>query len=397
MESALAGQFRQHIAQTSPQPIGIEVVRAAGIYLYGPEGQRWIDFISGICVNNLGHGHPAVLAAIRQQSEAYLHPLVYGEGIMAPQVQYAVRLCELLDERLQTVYFVNSGAEAVEGAMKVARKYTGRPGIVACHQSYHGSTYGALTATGNDWMKAGYGPFLPGITHIPFNDFEALQAIDEQTAAFLVEPIQGAGGMVVPQPGYLQAAHRRCQEVGALMILDEIQTGFGRTGHLFAHQGMGFVPDILLLAKALGGGLPLGAFISSREIMSVIQRNPPLGHLTTYGGHPLSCAAGLAFLNALLDSRAMEQVQPLEDLMLSLLKHPGIVELRGMGLMYALLLKNASRAEQLRKAALQRGLLTIGFLGIDNGLRISPPLNMSLAEMNQACQILLECLDMTEG
>lgn len=392
-QSRLTDHFLAHVAQTSPEPIGITVDRAEGIYLYGPEGQRWIDMISGICVSNVGHGAPEVIAAIKAQSEAYLHPMVYGEAVMQPQVNLARRLVALLGAPFESVYFGNSGAESIEGAMKVARKYTGRSKILACHNAYHGSTYGALSVTGNAWMKEGYGPFLPEVQHIRFNAFEDLSRIDLQTAAIVIEPIQGAGGVVLPKPGYLQAVARRCREVGALMVLDEIQTGLGRTGALFAHQGMGFQPDILVLAKGLGGGLPLGAFITSREIMSVIQRDPPLGHLTTYGGHPLCCAAGLAALEKTLNEGLVARVSSLEQVLLATLRHPDVRELRGKGLMYALLLKDRAHAERVRKAALAQGLLTIGFLSIAHGLRLTPPLVMTPEQMREACHLLLQALD----
>lgn len=387
----LRKQFIDHVAQTSEMPIGIEVERAEGIWLYGPNGEKWMDFIAGICVNNIGHGVPEVLEAILDQSQKYLHPLVYGEVIMAPQVQYAHMLTECLSPGLETVYFVNSGAEAIEGAMKIAKKFTGRSKLVSCLNGYHGSTHGALSVTGYAEKKKGYGPLLPQITHIPFNELTALEEIDEYTAAIVIEPIQGAGGMIVPDDGYLLAVKQRCEQVGALMILDEIQTGFGRTGHLFAHQGMGFEPDILVLAKAMGGGLPLGGFISSRKIMSVIETNPILGHLTTYGGHPLCCAAGKALLTYIIEHELCDRVSQLEQILRARLQVPG-VKLRGHGLMYALLLEDFEKAEGLRKKALENGLLTIGFLHIPNGLRITPPLTITTEEMHHACDIILSSL-----
>lgn len=389
----LKQSFLQYIAQTSPEPIGIIVEHAKGIYLYGSNGQKWIDFISGICVSNVGHGAPEVLAAIQKQSTKYLHPMVYGEAIMSPQVQFAKQLTDLLDKRLETVYFGNSGAESIEGAMKVARKFTRRQKILSCFNSYHGSTYGALSVTGNAWMRKGYGPFLPEVAHIRFNSFEDISLITEEVAGIVIEPIQGAGGIVLPKDGYFDALRKQCDKVGALLILDEIQTGFGRTGHLFAHQGMGFVPDILVLAKGLGGGLPLGAFITSRKIMSVIQRDPPLGHLTTYGGHPLSCAAGIAALNKMLDEKLLTNIPSLNKCLLEKLQHPSIQELRGMGLMYALILKDRSEAERVRIKALENGLLTIGFLSIENGLRLTPPLIMTIEEMKRSCEILVDAMN----
>ncbi|MEL6672681.1 MAG: aspartate aminotransferase family protein [Bacteroidota bacterium] len=387
--------FLRYTAQTSPLPMGIPVSRAAGIYLYGPNGERWVDFISGICVSNLGHGVPEIIQAIQQQSEAYLHPMVYGEAIMAPQVQYARRLGEILGPRLESVYFLGSGAEAVEGALKVAKKYTGRAELLGFFGSYHGSTHGALSVSDGQAKRAAYAPLLPESKLIPYNDHAALAEITEKTAGVIIEPIQGAGGMVVPDEGYLQAVQARCREVGALMILDEIQTGFGRTGALFAHQTLGLEPDILLLAKSLGGGLPLGAFLTRQEVMQVIRENPVLGHLTTFGGHPLCCASGLAALEVLLGQPILEGMSAREKLMKSCLQHPAIQDLRGRGLMYALLLPDGDFAETVRQKALEKGLITIGFLHIRNGLRLCPPLNISLEEMEMCCEILLEAISET--
>jgi acetylornithine/succinyldiaminopimelate/putrescine aminotransferase len=386
--------FYQHVAQTSPESIAIEVERAEGIYLYGPEGQRWIDFISGICVSNVGHGAPEVVQAVQAQAARYLHTMVYGESIMAPQVQYARLLAEVLGPDLDHVYFGNSGAEANEGALKVAKRYTGRQRLVAFTNSYHGHTHGALSVTGSEQMKEGYGPFLPDVSFLRYNQVEDLARIDQATAAVIVEAIQGAGGVILPEAGYLQALRQRCDETGALLILDEIQTGFGRTGHLFAHQGMGIRPDILTLAKALGGGLPLGAFITRQEVMEVIQTRPVLGHINTFGGGPVACAAGLALLRKVIDEDLASQA-PAKGAQIHarLASHPLLREVRGMGLLMALIFEDARTADQVRRAALQRGLLTIGFLNINHGLRISPPLTISEAEIDLACDIWWEALD----
>lgn len=385
--------FLRYVAQTSPESIALSVERAEGIYLIGPDGKRSIDFIAGICVNNVGHGNPAVLEAIQRQSKLYLHPMVYGEVIMSPQVAYAKRLAKLLPGDLSSVYFGNSGAESIEGALKIARKYTGRSELVAFHNSYHGSTYGAMSVTGNEKKKQGYGPFVPDVRFLDFNSFGELHHITEQTAGVIVEIIQGAGGVFLPDEGYLTALAERCHEVGALLIVDEIQTGLGRTGTLFAHEWAGITPDILVLAKAIGGGLPLGAFITRPEVMAVIQQNPMLGHLTTFGGHPLSCAAGLAALEFILDNELLSSVPPKEEIIKTRLKHPRIKGLRGKGLMYAVLFEDFATAERVRKKALALGLVTIGFLNIDNGLRISPPLTITEAEMHEACDILLAAMD----
>jgi acetylornithine/succinyldiaminopimelate/putrescine aminotransferase len=386
--------FYRHVAQTSPESIGIEVSHAQGIYLYGPEGERWIDFLSGICVSNVGHSAPEVVAAVQHQAARYLHTMVYGESIMAPQVQYAQLLAEVLGTGLEYVYFGNSGAEANEGALKVAKRYTGRQKLVAFHNSYHGHTHGALSVTGSDYMREGYGPFLPGVDFIRYNDFEDLSAIDEQTAAVIVEAIQGAGGVILPAPGFLPALRKRCDETGALLILDEIQTGLGRTGTLFAHQGMGFRPDILTLAKALGGGLPLGAFITRREVVEVIQDKPILGHINTFGGGPVACAAGHALLRKVIDEELAPQAIPKGQRIRERLEgHALLREVRGLGLLMALIFADFETADRVRRAALRRGLLTIGFLNIKNGLRISPPLTITEAEIDEAGDKLWAAMD----
>ena len=390
----LQDAFYRHVAQTSPESIAIEVERAEGIYLYGPDGQRWIDFISGICVSNVGHSAPEVVQAVQAQAGRYLHTMVYGESIMAPQVQYAQLLAEVLGPGLDYVYFGNSGAEANEGALKVAKRYTGRQRIVAFENSYHGHTHGALSVTGSTYMKQGYGPMLPDVHFMRYNRFEDLSLIDRDTAAVIVEAIQGAGGVVLPAPGFLQALRKRCDETGALLILDEIQTGFGRTGQLFAHQGMGFRPDILTLAKALGGGLPLGAFITRREVIEVIQDRPILGHINTFGGGPVACAAGYALLRKVIDEDlAAKAPAKGAQIRARLQGHPLLRELRGMGLLMALLFDDFATADLVRREALRRGLLTIGFLNIKHGLRMAPPLTISEAELDTACDILWAAMD----
>ncbi|MFK7972748.1 MAG: aspartate aminotransferase family protein [Bacteroidia bacterium] len=384
----LSPDFFKHVAQTSPEPIPLSISHAKGVYLYGKKGEKIIDFISGICVNNLGHGVPEVIEAIQNQAEKYLHPNVYGDVDMEPQTAYARALCEALGPGFDQVYFLGSGAEAVEGSLKIAKKFTGRTKLVACEQSYHGSSHGALSVTGADWKKQGYGPLLPNVHFIPFNDKESLQKIDEETAAIIIEPIQGAGGIIIPDDGYLQAVKNRCQEVGALMILDEIQTGFGRTGSLFAHQDMGFRPDIILLAKALGGGMPLGAFVTRTEVMNSIRQDPILGHISTFGGHAVCCAAGLASFKKLRNSDLIAQVKMKEQWLIEGLQQLDIEGFRGKGLLYAALFKDFDTANTIRAKALELGLLTIGFLNIPNGLRIAPPLTISKAEMDEAFAIL---------
>ncbi|MEO1450135.1 MAG: aspartate aminotransferase family protein [Bacteroidota bacterium] len=384
--------FFKHVAQTSAVSLAMEVERAEGVYLYGPDGKRWVDFISGICVSNVGHCAPEVVSALQSQSERYLHTMVYGDSIMSPQVQYAQKLTSLLAPGLDKVYFGNSGAEAMEGALKVAKKFTGRTQIISCYNAYHGSTHGALSVGGNARKRLGYGPFLPGVSFIQFNRIGDLAKITHRTAAVCVEAIQGAGGVILPEPGYLAALRQRCTETGTLLILDEIQTGLGRTGTLWAHEQEGFVPDILLLAKALGGGLPMGAFITREEVVSVIQDNPFLGHINTFGGGPMAAAAGLATLNKILDEDLLARVPILEQILQERLQHPAITTLRGRGLMYAVLFASGEMAQRIQAIAFELGLLTIGFLHIKNGLRIAPPLTMTDAEMHEACDILLEAI-----
>lgn len=385
--------FFRYVAQTSPESFAVPVTKAKGIYLYDEFGNATIDFISGICVSNLGHGDPDIIDAIKGQAENYLHPMVYGEVVMNPQIAYAKALIESLGAGFDKIYFGNSGADAIEGALKIAKKYTGRQKIVAFENSYHGSTHGALSVTGNEEMKQGYGPLLPHVHFAKFNQTESLATIDEETACVIIEPIQGAAGVLLPEPAFLSALEKRCKAVGALLILDEVQTGFGRTGTLFAFQKFNLIPDIVVLAKALGGGMPIGAIASRDEVISVIQKNPILGLISTFGGHPVCCAAGLASLTKINSQAIRSNVQNSEQVLLSTLKHPYIVELRGIGLLYALILPDFEFAETVRARSLKKGLLTIGFLNIKNGLRISPPLNITEQEMITSCHILLEAIE----
>lgn len=387
--SALA-DFLQYVAQTSDLPIAIEMDHAEGPWLYGPSGQRWLDMVSGVCVNNLGHSDPDIVAAICGQAGRYMHPMVYGEPVMAPQVLYARRLVEALGPPFAQVYFTNSGAEAIEGALKLAKRHTGRSALLAFENAYHGSTHGALSVSGTEWMKAGYGPMLPEVSFIPFNDTAALSAINHDTAAVVVEYIAGAAGVILPKPGYLEALRRRCDECGALLILDEIKTGMGRTGSLFAFQHYGVVPDIICLAKSLGGGLPLGAFAASAQLMDCLRRDPPLGYITTFGGGPVACAGGLVLLEKLMQPGLLEGISAREKLLHERLVHPAFRELRGKGLMYALVLDSQEACEKLRIAALERGLVLLGFLGCENALLIAPPLNIPMEDLAWGCTQLNE-------
>ena len=384
--------FLQHVAQTSPSPLMLEVERAEGMYLYDPEGKAYLDLIAGIGVSGLGHRHPAVVEAAKAQLDKYLHTLVYGEFVLAPQVQLAELLARCLPDPLDSVYFVNSGTEATEGAMKLAKRYTGRYEIVACKKAYHGSTQGAASLMWPRDFTQAYHPLLPGIRHIEYNCEWCLQQITERTAAVIMETVQGEWGIRPPVEGYLQKVRERCNEAGALLIFDEIQAGYGRTGSLFAFEQYGVVPDILLLAKGMGGGMPIGAFVASRAVMSALSDNPILGHITTFGGHPVSCAAALATLKALLESDLIQQVKAKEQLFLELLQHPAIVEVRSAGLWMAVELESFEVVQAVIGHCLEKGLITDWFLFNSCSLRIAPPLIITEEQIRWACGVILEGL-----
>ena len=373
----------------------LEVERAEGMYLYSPEGKAYLDLIAGIGVSCLGHRHPAVVEAVKAQLDKYLHTLVYGEFVLAPQVQLAELLARCLPDPLDSVYFVNSGTEATEGAMKLAKRYTGRYEIVACKQAYHGSTQGAASLMWPKDFTQAYHPLLPGIRHIEYNCEENLGQVNEKTAAVIMETVQGEWGVRPPAEGYLKKVRERCDEVDALLIFDEIQAGYGRTGSLFAFEQYGVVPDILLLAKGMGGGMPIGAFIASKEIMNALSDNPILGHITTFGGHPVSCAAALATLETLLESDLIQQVKAKEQLFLELLQHPDIVEVRSAGLWLAVELESFERVQAVIKHCLEQGLITDWFLFNSRSLRIAPPLIITEEQIRWACGVILEALEKT--
>jgi acetylornithine/succinyldiaminopimelate/putrescine aminotransferase len=385
--------FFQHVAQTSTAPLALEIERAEGLYLYDTTGKAYLDLISGIGPSVLGHRHPAVTRAVEAQLGRYWHTLVYGEFVLAPQVQLAQRLAAHLTGGLDSVYFVNSGTEATEGAMKLAKRYTGRYEFVACRRAYHGSTQGAASLMSPTDFTLAFQPLLPGIRHIDFNCDWCLHQIDERVAAVIVETVQGEAGLMPPRVAWLQALRRRCNEVGALLILDEIQAGFGRTGHLFAFEKYGIVPDILLLAKGFGGGMPLGAFIARREVMQTLTHDPVLGHITTFGGHPVSAAAGLATLDVLLETDLLAHVPQKEALFLAHLKHPLIQEVRSAGLWLAVDLGSFERVLSVIQHCIQQGVITDWFLFNDRSLRIAPPLTIGEAEIQQACNVILDGLD----
>ncbi len=390
----LRQQFLEHLAQTSPAPLLVGAERAEGVCFYSPEGKRYFDLVSGVSVSNVGHANPRVVEAVTQQAGRYMHLMVYGELVLSPQVQYAARLAELLPGPLESVYFVNSGAEAVEGALKLAKRYTGRTGLVSFRNAYHGSTQGAMSVMGGEEFKQGYGPLLPDVTHLEFNNLEDLEKITGQTACVIVEPVQGEAGIRLPEVGFLQALRRRCTAVGALLIFDEIQTGMGRTGTLFALQRYGVVPDILCLAKALGGGMPLGAFISSRQIMAVLSENPALGHITTFGGHPVCCAAGLAALEYILDERLLDDVETKGALYETLLTpHRAVREIRRSGLLMAVELGESEKLYKTMAGLIENGIMSDWFLFCDTAFRISPPLTITEEEIRETSTIILHVLD----
>lgn len=385
--------FLLNTAQTSDSPKGLEIERAEGMYLYSSDGKKYMDLISGFAVSNIGHRHPKVVHAIKDQADRFLHLTVYGEYVQAPQVKLAKKLLEVLPQSLDCVYYVNSGAEATEGAMKLAKRHTNRSEIIAFQYAYHGSTQGALSVMGNEAYKQAYRPLLPDIRFIRFNQPDDLQHITENTAAVILETIQGEAGIRVPDRAYLQALRKRCNETGTLLILDEIQTGFGRTGRFFGFEHFGIVPDILLLAKGMGGGLPIGAFISAKAIMDSLKENPILGHITTFGGHPLSCAASLATLETILADRLMEQVPAKEALFRELLQHPKILEIRGKGLMLGMELGSFKKVEKVSKYCHEKGLIIDWFLHCDSAMRIAPPLIISEEEIRLACKTIIEALE----
>ncbi len=385
--------FLANNAQTTDFPLLLEFERAEGVYMYDKAGKAYLDLISGIGVSNLGHSNPYVINAIKEQLDKYMHLMVYGEYVQTPQVKFAEKLVSLLPANLSSVYFVNSGAEAVEGALKLAKRYTGRSQVVACHNSYHGSTQGALSVMGNEEYKQAYRPLLPGINFIRFNHIDDLPLIKEETACVIIETVQGEAGIRVPDKSYLQALRKRCTETGTLLILDEIQAALGRTSKLFAFEHFDIVPDILLLAKALGGGMPVGAFISSNEIMGALKENPILGHITTFGGHPVCCAAGLAALEVLLNENLTASVDAKSKLFHQLLVHPLIKEVRGKGLMLAVELESFEFNKKVIDRCIENGIVVDWFLHCSNSMRIAPPLIITEDEIRKACEVILEAIN----
>ena len=387
--------FLKQLALTSPYPFLISVDRAEGVYLYSPDGKTYMDMISGIAVSNVGHRHPKVVEAIKAQLDKHLHVMVYGEYIQSTPNQLAAKLASLLPPQLNCSYFVNSGTEANEAALKLAKRVTGRTEIISCKKSYHGSTHGSLSVSGNEVKKRAFRPLLPDVRFIHFNQEEDLVDITEQTACVIMETVQGDAGVRVPTKKYLQAVRKRCNEVGALLIFDEIQCGMGRTGKLFAFQHFEVVPDILTIAKAFGGGLPIGAFVSSYENMQQLTHNPMLGHITTFGGNPVCCASALATLQVIEEEKLLEHVEVKGKLIEDLLRHPKVKEVRRIGLMFAFDFDTEERVNRIVQYAKEHGVICYWFLSHPNSFRIAPPLTITEEEIRKACAVIKEAIEVS--
>ena len=385
--------FLNHIAQTSATPIGFEMVKAAGIYLYDVNQKKYFDAISGFSVANIGHSNKKVIEAVQTQAAQYMHLIVYGEFIQQPQVAYAKLLTDNLPATLNCVYFTNSGTEATEGAMKLAKRITNRSKIIAFNKSYHGSTQGALSVMGDEYWRNAFRPLLPNVYHFDYNSEEAIDAIDDTTACIILETVQAEAGIIQPSKEWLQKIRNKCNEVCALLILDEIQCGFGRTGSLFAFEQFNIIPDVLLLGKALGGGMPLGAFIADKKLMQTLSYEPVLGHITTFGGHPVSCAAGKAALEFLLEKKLIATIKGKEKLLLQYLQHPKIKAIRTAGLWAAIAFDNFETNHAVIQQCIKNGLITDWFLFASNCLRLAPPLITTIDELQTMCSIILKSID----
>ena len=385
--------FLQHVAQTSSAPLMLEIERAQGMYMFNHKGKKYLDLIAGISVSNLGHSHPEVVQAVKEQAEKYMHLMVYGEFVESPQVRYAKSLTEFLPETLNNIYFTNSGAEATEGAMKLAKRVTGRTQLISFKSAYHGSTQGALSLMGDESFKRKFRPLLPDTLQLQYGNQEDLEKITCRSAAVVIEPIQAESGVTIPTKVFMQQLRKRCDEVGALLIFDEAQTGLGRTGKMFAFEHYAVVPDILLLAKALGGGMPLGAFVSSKDKMSLLTDNPVLGHITTFGGHPVCCAAGLSAFNVLIRESLIKSVEEKGKLFDDLLNHSAIKSKYRIGLMMALEFDSFEKNKAVIDRCIERGVLTDWFLFAPHCMRIAPPLIISEVEIRLACQTILESIN----
>ena len=385
--------FYQKVAQTTSSPIGIEIADAQGCYMYSPDGKRYIDLISGVAVSNVGHCHPKVVAAVQEQASKYMHLMVYGEYIQSPQVQYAEMLTKLLPPTLNNIYYVNSGSEAVDGALKLAKRYTGRGEIIHTTNAYHGSTHGAISIMGNEEFRYAFRPLLPGTRAIRFNNFDDLEHITTQTACVILDPLQSENGLIVPAEGYMEKLRQRCTDTGTLLIFDEVQTGFGRTGSMF-YLNKTVTPDILIIAKAMGGGMPIGAFVSSKEIMNSLTYNPILGHITTFGGHPVSCAAALASLKVIAEEELWQNAEEKGKLFEEALKNNSkLTGIRRQGLFLACDLETEEIYWKLLDRFIDNGLVTDSFLYKLNSFRIAPPLTISDSETNEAIELIIKSLN----
>ena len=385
--------FFAHQAQTTPKPIGLEVKKARGSYIIDKDNKKYLDFVAGVSACTLGHSHPKVIRAVRRQMRKYLHVMVYGEFVQDEPVQLVKLLADQLPEKLSCIYLTNSGTEGIEGALKLAKRATGRQRIISANNAYHGNTQGAMSVMGYEERKRAYRPLIPGTSYIQFNDVGDLEQINEQTAAVILETIQGGAGFIVPTNDYMKAVRERCDKVGALLILDEIQPGMGRTGKLFAFEHYNMIPDIFVTGKGLGGGFPVGAFGASKKLMNLLQDKPILGHITTFGGHPVIAAACHATLKTLLQSNLIAETIEKEQYIREQLQHQGIKEIRGKGLMLALILPTPELAQQLVKIALERGLLLFFLLFEKRAVRVTPPLTISKKELKKGCDIIVNILD----
>lgn len=384
--------FRQHVAQTSPAPLALHITSASGNYLHDADGKDYLDLIGGISVCNIGHKHPEVVQAITDQAQDYLHIMVYGELIQNPQTDYAQLITQHMPAQLDCVYFTNSGAEATEGALKLARRVTGKTDIIACNNSYHGSTLGALSVMGDEYWRNAYRPLLPGVWHYHYNSPELIEAINSNTSCVLIETVQAEAGVLEPEQQWLQALRDKCTQTGTLLIFDEIQCGFGRTGKLWGFEHYNIIPDIVLLGKALGGGMPLGAFISSYNNMQTFTDNPVLGHITTFGGHPVCCAAGKKAMEVLLRDKMIDDVDEKGALFVEHLQHPAIKAVRSKGLLIAVELESNEKVLELVQKCIDNGVFTDWFLFAQNCLRIAPPLTITKDEIKKACSIITDAL-----
>lgn len=383
--------FLSHLAQTSHEPLLIDIESASGVVLHGTEGRQWLDLISGISVSSAGHCHPEIVEAIHHQLEQYMHVMVYGELIMSPQVRFAQALVELLPAPLDSCYFVNSGSEAIEGAMKLAKRYTGRPHIMGFNHAYHGSTQGALSIIGSEYFRNAFRPLLPGVHHLDYDAFDQLDLIDANTACVIIEMVRGEAGALCANPEFVAAIYRKCKQTGALFIVDEIQTGFHRTGPFMAFMDYHVVPDILVLGKAIGGGMPMGAFVANRDMMASFASNPVLGHITTFGGHPVCCAAAMASLKV-VSGIGSDEVERKGRLFKELLTHPAIISISGKGLMMGLEFASEKLAKDVITRCIQNGLFTDWFLFAPHRIRVAPPLIISDEEIREACKIILDSI-----